>query len=473
MTMNPRLFAPALPLLALLAGNAAAEDLTLEPRPFTVRSEFECVAIPIKAVEIAVDAAKWADYTIESILDHGTAVKKDELLVKFKSESLERALEDQRREVEKAALVLADAQSALAAAEAELPIKLAAARAAHERATADLDRYTKINRPAQEERANKELEMSQFQLKAAKEELKQLLEMYEADDLTEATEEFILERQKKSVSAAEFSLKMQQLETEEILTIRLPRQDEDFARSLKQAKITLDRSEAELPRTVGQEKIAAAAAAATHQRLGADLAELQADAAKLALKAPVAGRFYYGVFDDGKWVTGESIKGLVEGGKVATVRPFATVVPDAPELRFMARVEQNTVRGLAKDATGKLRLNGYEEQALDAKVLAVEPVPGTDGLFLVGLTATLPEGLTPAPGARAKAEVQVHSNPKAIVVPKTALKDGENGARQVEVRLADSEAERRDVQIGRSSGDEVEILSGLEAGQAIVVPEKK
>ena len=471
--MNPRLFAPTLALLGLLAGRAAAEDLTIEPRPFTVRSEFDCVAVPAKAAEVAVDAAKWADFTVESILDHGTAVKKDDVLVTFKSESLERALDDQRREVEKAALALADAQSALAAAEAELPIKLTAARAAHERATADLERFTKINRPAHEERANKDLDMSQFRLKSAKEELKQLLEMYAADDLTEETEEFILERQKKSVEAAEFSLKMQQLATEETLKVDLPRQDEDLTRGLKQAKITLERTEAELPRAVGQAKIAAAAAAAAHQRLTADLAELEADATKLTLKAPVAGRFYYGVFDDGKWVTGDTVKGLVKGGKVAAVRPFATVVPDAPELRFMARVEQNALRGLAKDAAGKLRISGYEEQPLDAKVLSVEPVPGTDGLFLVGLSAKLPEGLVAAPGAKAKAEVQVHSNPKAIVVPKTALKDGDGGTHQVEVRLADSETERRDVKVGRSNGDEVEILSGLEAGQAMVVPEKK
>lgn len=471
--MKPHPFTLTLPLLALLATAAGADDLTLETRPFTVTSEFDCVAIPVAAEAIAVDAEKWSDFTIETILDHGSAVKKDAVLIQFKSETLSHGLEDQRREVQKAALALADANSALAAAEAELPLKLAAARATFKRATDDLERFTKVNRPAHEEQANKDLEFSRFRLKSAREELKQLLAMYEADDLTEETEEFILERQKKSVEAAEFSLKKQQLETEQVLTITLPRQAEDYERGIKQAKITLDRAKAELPRTVEQAKIAAATATATHQRASDDLKELEADSAKLTLKAPGTGRFYHGVFRDGKWVTGDLVKGLVKGGKVGTVRPFATMVPQGAELRFMARIKQDTVRGLAKDATGKLRVQGYDERPLDATVLSVQAVPGTDGLFLVGLSTKLPDDLAAVPGTSAKAEIQVHTNPEAIVVPKTALKDGEGGSRQVEVRLADSETELRDVQIGRSNGDEVEILSGLEAGQAVVVPEKK
>jgi len=375
--------------------------------------------------------------------------------------------------VETAKLALDDANSALAAAEAEQPIKLTAARATYQRVADDLERFTKINRPAHEEDAKKDLEMSQFRLKSAKEELNQLEKMYAADDLTEETEEFILERQKKSVELAEFSLKKQELGTEQTLSVSLPRQAEDYARGLKQAKITLDRAELELPRVLERAKIAAATATAAHQRATADLKEMQADSAKLTLKAPIDGRFYHGVFRDGKWVTGDLVKGLVKGGKVGTVRPFATVVPDGAKLQFMARAKQDAVRGLAKDATGKLRLEGYDERPLDATVLSVEPVPGTDGLYLVGVSAELPEDLAAAPGAKAKAKVQVHSNPEAIVVPKAALKDGSGGSRQVEVRLADGETEQRDVQVGRSSGDDVEILSGLEAGQAVVVPEKK
>jgi HlyD family secretion protein len=471
--MNTRLLTSSLPLLAILTATAHAGDLTLEARPFTVSSEFECTAIPAAAEAITIGAEKWADFTVETILDHGSVVKKGDVLVQFKSKALGHALEDQGREVQKAKLALDDANSALAAATAELPINLAAARATYQRVADDVERFTKVNRPAQEKDARKDLEISQFRLKSAQEELNQLEKMYAADDLTEETEEFILERQKKSVEMAEFSLEKQQLATDQMLGVSLPRQAEDYARGLKQAKIALDRAEAELPRALERAKIEAAAATAAHQRATADLKDLQADSAKLTLKAPVDGRFYHGVFRDGKWVTGDLVKGLVKGGKVGTVRPFATVVPDGAELQFMARVNQDAVRGLAKDATGKLRLQGYDERPLDATVLSVEPVPGTDGLFLVGLSTELPGDLTAAPGAKAKAKVQVHSNPEAIVVPKAALKDGDAGSRQVEVLLADGETERRDVQIGRSNGDDLEILSGLEAGQKIVVPEKK
>jgi hypothetical protein len=470
--MNPHPSAPALPLALLLAATAAgAADITLEPRPFTVVSEFSCVAVPVEAEPIGLDADRWSDFTIESILDHGTAVKAGDKLITFQSATLERALVDQRRQLETAKLALADARSALAAAEAELPLKLAAARASYQRATEDLERFTKVTRPAREEQARQDLDRSEFRLKSALEELNQLKAMYEADDLTEETEEFILERQQKSVEAAQFSLRLQKLETEQTLKVDLPRQAEDLQRGIKQARITLDRAEAELPRTVEQARLAAQAAASAHQRTAADLAELEADAKKLTLTAPIAGRFFYGVFRDGKWVTGDLLKGLVKGGKVGTVLPFATVVPDGAALRFMARADQKAVRGVSLGDAAKLRLAGYDEQPLDAKVSSVDAVPGTDGLFLVGLDATLPEGLAANPGAKASAKVEVHTNPQAIVVPKAALKDGNGGSRQVEVRLADGQTELREVRIGRSSDDGVEILAGVEAGQAIVVPE--
>ncbi len=56
------------------------------------------------------------------------------------------------------------------------------------------------------------------------EELKQLLQMYKADDITEDTEEIILNKQQFDVERAKFSLKRETLDHQRTKEISIPRQ---------------------------------------------------------------------------------------------------------------------------------------------------------------------------------------------------------------------------------------------------------
>ena len=58
---------------------------------------------------------------------------------------------------------------------------------------------------------------------------------------------------------------------------------------------------------------------------------------------------------------------------------------------------------------------------------------------------------------------------RARSVPAKALKYGAKGW-SVEVKLADGKTERRNVVRGPQSGEDVEIVSGLEVGQVIIAP---
>ena len=52
-----------------------------------------------------------------------------------------------------------------------------------------------------------------------------------------------------------------------------------------------------------------------------------------------------------------------------------------------------------------------------------------------------------------------------------ALRSVEEGKWSVQVKMADGKPETRAVQRGRASGDRVEIVSGLDAGQAVIIPD--
>ncbi len=459
-----------LPVFAALATIARAGDLTVNPKSFEVNADFGCVVVPKDVRPIEINPEEWGDFRIEKILDHGTGVKKDAVLIDFKDEALDRKLEDSRSAVKTTGLALADAKTALAAQKSWVPVQLATAKAAADRTAADLEDFRAKHRPASEESARQSLKRANQKLASEEEELKQLLAMYEADDLTDETEEFILKRQRNSVDDAKFGVRMQDLATAQTLKVTLPRKAEDLERAATGAKISYEKANAELPRTIETKQLEADTAERAHKRTLADLAQLEADAENRVLKAPVDGRFYYGAFRDGHWVTGDLVKPLVKGGAAPLNKPFATVVPNDAKLHFAARIDQTAVRDLAPDRKGRIVVKGFEDRPLQATVKSVAGVRGTDGKFMVELEAEIPADLPLLPGMTAKASIPVYQSDKALVVPANALR--ENPAR-VEVRLADGGSEPREVKTGRHKGEEVEILSGLEAGQAIVVPDKK
>ena len=76
----------------------------------------------------------------------------------------------------------------------------------------DYKRYNNIYLPFDRRSTAMSLKYYEDSLAYAAEELKQLKKMYEADDLTEETEEIILQRAQNQYDRAKFSLRLPELE---------------------------------------------------------------------------------------------------------------------------------------------------------------------------------------------------------------------------------------------------------------------
>lgn len=163
------------------------------------------------------------------------------------------------------------------------------------------------------------------------------------------------------------------------------------------------------------------------------------------------------------------MKGLVPLGAVAVNRTFATFIPATAQLGMAAFMDDATARALKPDLTGMATLAGREDVEIPVKLASIAPAPGTDGTYRADLTATWPEGLAPVAGVPVQVRMISYIQPAAIVVPAKALDLSPTGW-TVEVKLADGKTERRPVKRGRASKEELEIVSGLEPGQVIVVP---
>ena len=456
---------------AVLTNPAPAGDLTLAPRPFQAKVALDAQVVPAGPTGVVIDAKEWEDFTITQILPHGSAVKKGDVMVAFDRKGFERKLDDARRAARRAELAAADARTDLAAFQQAAEIRLATAKRVSGEAADDLEYFNQTRRPAEADEAREKVKRAEHAVAAEKEELKQLLAMYEADDLTDQTEEFILKRQRDQLAATEFALRMQKLAAARTIDTELARQAQGLEKAAKETKIALTAAQDEVPRSVEAKKIETAAAEAAAARAAADLAELEADAAKFELKAPAAGAFYHGVFEDGRWVTGEPVKALVPAGKPSAKRPFATLVPAGCPLKWSARVDEATMRRLRVGLTGSGKLVGADEPVLPVKCESVATRPGLDGLYRIDIAAEFPASAAVVPGMGGKLEFIVHDAPAALVVPRKAVRDGPGGTRQVELRSADGKTETRTVKTGLVQGDELQVLEGLEAGQVVVVPE--
>src|SRR4029453_17608530 len=91
----------------------------------------------------------------------------------------------------------------------------------------------------------------------------------------------------------------------------------------------------------------------------------------------------------------------------------------------------------------------------------VDPATGAAPIRL-----SVPGGF--AVGTPVQVEIVVEERPDVLIVPAAAIVR-EEGAAAVLVVGADGKAHRRAVEVGLTSADEVQIVSGLRAGEKVVV----
>lgn len=455
---------------ALIAAASHASEITIEQQPFCIEKSFNAVALPGgDTTLIQLNPKAWTDFKISSITDHGTRVEKGDVLVRFDAEDIDKKLIDARRALETGKLNLQQAALDQKVLEETAPNKLEKLRRAAEIAAEENAYFTKIRRKAAEDSAAQALKRSEQILANQREELRQLSKMYQADDITEETEEIIIVRQQDAVAAAEFALRMETLDHTRTRDVTLPREAKNLADNERDTAINLTKAEADIPRSIELGKLQLQALQTANQRATEELAELEADRALFEIKAPAAGYFYHGPIDNGRWVPGKIVETLVAHGHPPLHTAFATFVPGTAKLELVSFLDDATARSLKPELTGTATLAGREDVEIPVKLAKLAIAPQPDGTYRADFSITWPKEVSPATGATAQIRLISYQQAAAVVIPNKAL-DFEASGWTVEVKLADGKTERRPVKRGHVSKEETEIVSGLEVGQVIVIP---
>ncbi len=455
----------------LIAAVSHAGEVTIEPRPFVIEKLFTATVLPESGcVLFQIEPKTWADYEITALAAHGTKVSKGDVLVAFDAEDIDKKLTDARRTLAAGTLSLAQAELDLKNLVETSPHKLESLHRAAKIAKEENIYFTQTRRKASEESAAEQLKRRKESLENEQEELKQLTQMYKADDLTEETEEIILTRQKDAVVSAEFALRMETLDYKRSLEVTLPREAVTLSNNERDTAIALTKAELDIPRAIELKTLELDGLKTTNSRDKDALAKLEQDRRLFEIKAPAEGCFYHGPIENGRWSPSpELLKSLVIHGHPAVNRPFATFVPASAKLTLVAFLDEATARALKPELAGVATLASREDVEVPVKLGQLAGAPGPDGTYRSDFTAIWPKELAPVSGSTAQIRIIAYQQDASTVVPSKALSYGAKGW-TVDVKLTDGKTEKRPVKRGHVSGDQTEILGGLEVGQVIVTP---
>ena len=207
-----------------------------------------------------------------------------------------------------------------------------------------------------------------------------------------------------------------------------------------------------------------------HKRASKELAELRQDQKLMTIKSPIAGVVYYGRETDGKWSSvAESAKRLTRHGTIAAHEVVMTIV-DNESLGFVGKVSEADLGKIHQGVAGRVTPTARPVERLAARVQLVDEVPIADGQYRMNIDVeTTPQQRLVA-GMTGTAKFTTYANAKAIVVPaKVVFTDStDDTKRYVYVMGSNGRTERRECAVGVTSGDRIEIVSGVVAGDKLL-----
>ncbi len=425
--------------------------------------------------EIVLEPKQWKTLKVKKVVPHGSAVMEGDPVLWLETDELDKELEKQKRALVQAELSLRLASEELRFLKESTAMNLDAVDRAAKIAKEELDYFQKVREQQEIKSANMNLKFAKYSLENAQEELNQLQQMYEADDLTEQTEEIILKRAKRAVESAEFSLERAELSHARRLTTLIPREKQALIDAQANAALNRAKSIVTLPMILRSKELDVEKQQRDVEELGRKITELEHDREMMTIFANRSGLIYYGRCVNGKWnEISTRAKQLKPSGTVSPKTVLMTVVdPTALRVRLSLTQEQLALARQGQLATfkPKAHLNYFSR----GKLTEVTPVLQSDGKFLaLATTSSHPDYLI-TPGMTCQVKVQVYAKENVLSVPASMVHlDEFSDDPRPYVWLGNRKAgsqKKQFVKTGYRDAGRIEILSGLKPGD-IVWPQK-
>lgn len=434
----------------------------------TVKGAFDAS----KKTEIAIKPESWATFKLkEEPVAHGTKVKKGDTLMVFETEEFDEQFSDAKDKV-----ILADLGYKLAALSLEqlektTPMDMEVAERSAEQSADDYKYFVEVEEPQRKKSLEFNLKSSKQMVEYYQEEYEQLKKMYEADDLTEETEEIVLKRAKDSLEQANFMLERAKLQYDRTLNTLLPRsrivQDEAQIRS----KMALDKAKLAIPASLKKAQLEIKQQETALKKAKEKLDDLTKDKDLFVVKAPAAGVVYYGQVKEGKLATASTVEKLMEVGKPVTPKAVVmTILPEAASIMHTT-IEEKDLHQVRKGQTVTVTPTAYPDLKIEGKITSLSRFPNAGSKYdaTISVSSQDKDWSNIVPGMSGEGKILTYHVKNAILLPKDSVFSDDDGeTHYVFVAGDDDKSTKTTVKTGKTSGDKIEILNGVKAGQKIL-----
>jgi multidrug resistance efflux pump len=395
---------------------------------------------------------------VAPVLRSGGRVEQGVELLRLDRAPLERELRAAREALASARLAHQLLERDQKLEEAEARQALEQAELAAQDAARALERFEKVELPAAQKNLQLDLQASLNMLEDAREELSQLEAMYKGTQLATETKEIVLERARRDLRVSEERLALARTRARAVEEYEHPQQLRTHRDQARWTAADLQRAREKAGVEAERRRDALETSGRGLRDAEERLARLEGDLAAVArFVAPVSGLL-------------AAAPEVRPGDVIDPQAPLSWVHEGALVARFQAAEED--LRVLAPGGAARVTLSAFGETPLAGAVEAVADLPAegeegrlvTVGIVLGGEHAHLRCGLA------CRVEVPGPKLSGVLSVPRGAV-EVHDGRPSVQV-WKDGEASRREVVLGAGSRERVVVLSGLTAGEQVVVPEE-
>lgn len=405
----------SLPSIFLVAAFAAPIPVQAEGEPDSASdsgpttTKLNGVIEAVNTHELSADTEHLTEFTIERLVPHGTLVKAGQNVVWFDSEPISEKFKTAEIDMRLATITMEEDEFNHKQFVATQKLERSAAERSWQAAQQNYNNFVKVDRERTIATQANSLKGSLASLENAKEELGQLQQMYDADELTEESEEIVLKRAKRAVESAEFRHANAEIAAARAIKQNLPRtiaeQDATFERAQHaHAKAVRDISVAS---TRAQIEITKKRDA--HKKAQQEFEELKAERKKVVLASPIAGIVVHGKLTRGKLSDKPSL--LEKDSSVTGSQVIATVVAPG-RLQVRLDVEQKNlslVKPGTKCTVSVPGVNGFKANGTVKSVSAV-PYAGSRYDCVVSFSAGK-QNLTPTMACQLNFETETEKAP--------------------------------------------------------------
>jgi HlyD family secretion protein len=455
---------------------AAPATHTAKKVPIKVALDLDGVFEAQTTHEISVKPDEWNALIIETIVPHGAKVRKGDVLVTLDPEKLDKVIADLQTELKLVDVAIELGQQQLLAIETTTPLSLEANQRAAKNAEEDRKFFFDVDKPFSLAAIDFSLTMSKAMLEYDEEELRQLEKMYNADDITEETEEIVLKRARDSVERSKFMAKAAQIRHDYALSFTMPRAEDQIKDATDRRVIETAKAKIDLPLALQKQRLDQQRLVVQRERAEERLKKLTADRELLSVKSPADGVVYYGKANRGRF--GDAIAlgdAFRPRGAIQPNQVFMTIVQPRP-MSIRAIAPEPQLHYLRTGLKGVATPTAYPDMRLPAAVDRVSDIPTGPGNFDARFDVFLDrkaKGIMPGMGCKVKLVAYLKHESLAIPPKLVGTDKIDDEKKFVWVLDKDERPKKRDVTLGEKTDEYVEIRSGLAEGDKVLLEAPK